>query len=171
MLISPKKAIDNGWITHSTPNFDWSKCIQPNAIDFTLDQAFVPSTTDTATFGVDTKQLPQCFKVTGSWVAVPSNGGYIDGMSSMYCNIPEGVAAMLIIRSTLNRGGLSLAAGLYDSKFQGNIGFVIRNHRSVEALIEIGSRVGQIMFLPSDSVGGYAGGYNTVQGTHWSEKT
>ena len=91
-----------------------------------------------------------------------------DGMSNVTVKLPEGVACMLIIRSTLNRNGIFLTSGLYDSGFEGPIGFTLRNDSGV-AFIKRGTRVGQIMFMSSDSAGLYSGGYNRKAGEHWNE--
>jgi deoxycytidine triphosphate deaminase len=91
-------------------------------------------------------------------------------MSDVYVEVPAGVAAKLIIRSTLNRNGIFLTSGLYDAGFKGNLGFVLHN-RAGEAYLAPGTRVGQIEFYKSDSEGLYLGGYNTKEGQHWSEKS
>lgn len=91
-----------------------------------------------------------------------------DGMSDVYVNLPEGIAAQLIIRSTFNRNGIFLTSGLYDSGFKGHIGFAIHNN-SGEAKIGFGTRIGQIIFVSSDSVGSYAGGWNHEEGTHHAD--
>jgi hypothetical protein len=67
----------------------------------------------------------------------------------------------------MNRNGVFLLSGLYDAGFSGSIGFIIYNMAG-QALIGVGTRVGQIIFARSDSAGLYAGGYNTDPGQHWS---
>jgi deoxycytidine triphosphate deaminase len=62
-----------------------------------------------------------------------------------------------------------LVSGLYDSGFKGNIGAVLHTGTAY-ATIEVGVRIGQIMFIESKSVGTYAGGYNTADGQHWKDK-
>jgi len=166
MFISPQTAIDNGWITGIV---DPAEQVQPNAIDFTLDTVY--SINENATFVLGKKDkkmrggdiLPP--DENGNWTIAPNT--VHDGMSDMYANLPEDVAALLIIRSTLNRNGIFLTSGLYDSGFQGHVAFAIHN-RSGIALIEKGVRFGQIIFVESASVGMYAGGYNNKLGTHHS---
>jgi deoxycytidine triphosphate deaminase len=172
MFINPKTAIAEGWITGIT---DMEKQVQPNAIDFTLDRLFNITFTG---FHISEqgKQMRGGKEMTPThdrrenmdyWRLEPNS--VYDGMSNVYVTLPEGVAAMLIIRSTLNRNGIFLTSGLYDSSFCGNIGFALHN-RSSYAYIAPGTRVGQIIFVTSDSAGAYAGGYNTTEGQHWSEK-
>lgn len=164
MFISPQTAIDNGWITGVTNN------PSPNAIDFTLDTVYTIDNDSTFFISNDEKKMRggSELKTTKSnnqnlWT-LNANTVY-DGMSSMYVNIPEGIAALLIVRSTLNRNGLFITSGLFDSLYEGHIGFALHN-RSGPAVIEQGTRVGQIIFVESDNDGGYAGGYNHKLGTH-----
>lgn len=164
MFISPQVAIDGGWISGFV---DPATQIQPNAIDFTLDRLFTIDHSQPFHISNDEKMMRGGKEVlpdsNHNWTLTPDT--VYDGMSSMYVNIPEGVAALLVIRSTLNRNGLFITSGLYDSMFTGHIGFALHN-RSGPAIIERETRVGQIIFVESTSVGGYAGGYNHAPGTH-----
>jgi len=177
MFISPKTAIEEGWVKFP----EWmseeqqQKCIQPNALDFTVDRLFV---VDRGLFIIneDKKRMrggPELeaksvfFEYgTDPFWELQANEVY-DGMSDFYVTVPEKVAAMLIVRSTFNRNGIFLTSGLYDSGFKGNIGFAIHN-RSGGACMAPHTRIGQIMFVHSESVGQYTGGYNTKEGQHWT---
>ncbi|MEM4258050.1 MAG: hypothetical protein QXL17_02720 [Candidatus Thermoplasmatota archaeon] len=174
MFINPKIAIEKGWIKGNIEQ----KNIQPNAIDFTLDKLY--KVNDWAEFYISesgkemrngTEALiisnPSNFFVGDFW-KLEANSVY-DGMSNMYVEIPDGVAAYLVVRSTLNRNGLFITSGLYDSGFRGHIGFVIHN-RSGAAYIAPGTRVGQVIFVESENALRYAGGWNHNQGTHYMEK-
>ena len=174
MFINPKTAVENGWVS-GIVNPDVQ--IQPNAIDFTLDQLFTISD-DSFIIGEDGKQMRGGERTlpTGSWNGTEVRDYWVlggnkvyDGMSDVYVDLPEGVAAMLIIRSTFNRNGMFLTSGLYDSGFKGHLGFAIHNRSKGVALIEPHTRVGQVIFVASDSAGMYAGGWNHEQGTHYSE--
>ena len=92
-------------------------------------------------------------------------GDSLDGLSDVYCDLPEGVAAMLWIRSTLARNRIVLTSGLYDSGFRGHVGFLLHNLSRTAAFIGEGTRVGQLILVQSDSAGLYEGGYNHEQGT------
>ena len=174
MLINPNYAIEQGWIKGV---IDPKKQIQPNAIDFTLDKLFsIDSTSPFFLSELDKKMRKFREMETKSYTDTNGEmawhlryGGAYDGMSNMYVEVPEGVAVKLIVRSTLNRNGLFLTSGLYDSGFKGNIGFMLHN-RGGDAYIVPGTRVGQIEFYKSDSIGTYAGGWNTKEGEHHSEK-
>lgn len=178
MFISPRTAIKEGWVTGIV---DEAKQVQPNAIDFTLDRLFTMDGNNTFTIATDT---------TGKEVKVMRGGKEIDAMpnirvmatptdkssfyiqsrtsydmlSNMYVKLPEGVAALIIIRSSFCRNGLFVTSGLYDSGFNGHVGCVIHNN-SGPAQIEKGIRIGQIMFVQAEAAGLYAGGFNHGKGT------
>lgn len=180
MLISPKDAIQQGWIT--LPNYtsfqQWeaAQFVSPNAIDFTADRVFEIDATTPFILRTDSKIMRESQEVSPSLIPADPTafkgwtlyGGVYDIVSNLYVKVPDGVACMLIVRSTLNRNGLFITSGLYDSGFEGNIGFALHN-RGGETIIEKGARVGQIMFVESDSVGKYAGQYNTQDGQHWKD--
>jgi len=177
MFISPEVAIDKGWIKSKKPI--QQKNIQPNAIDFTVDKLYTIDYLQPFFINEEDKRMRGGKEVqTYKQSDVTNNDGKdywtldaytaYDFMSDFYVEIPDGVACQLIIRSTLNRNGLFLTSGLYDSGFKGHIAGAIHN-RSGCAFIEPGTRVGQIIFIESVSAGMYAGGYNHEEGTHHSE--
>lgn len=170
MFINPKIAIQQGWITGLT---DPNNQVQPNAIDFTADKAFdvadkefyVSETYKQMRGGEQVTPVPSFFESTSRNVWYIAGGQMLDFLSDVYVDIPEGVAAQLVIRSTLSRNGLQLVSGLYDSGFKGHIGFLLHNRHKYEALIAEGTRVGQIIFIAASSAGLYSGGYNHNEGT------
>ena len=177
MFINPKTAIKEGWVTGiANPEVQ----VQPNAIDFTLDHLYtiadkpfvISEGGKSMRGGEPVEAYPGLVRpgVEGAehWNLHASR--VYDGMSDMYVELPEGVAAMLIIRSTFNRNGLFLTSGLYDSGYKGHLGFALHNRATAPALIAPGTRVGQVIFVSSDSAGMYAGGWNHDAGTHHSEE-
>lgn len=176
MLINPNQAINEGWIKFPSWMTEEQriKCIQPNAIDITGDKFFLLNESDTQAHVSETSKSFHALKeirpsTTSDTITLMAQRTY-DVMSDFYVEIPEGVAAELIIRSTLNRLGLALNAGLWDSGFKGNLGCIIHNRMDTPILIDIHTRICQIKFYKSDSAGVYAGGYNTNQGQHWTTK-
>lgn len=167
MFINPRTAIEKEWITGIQ---DADKQVQPNAIDFTLDQLYTIDSDVVFEISEESKVMRSGKELEvnhrGYWKL--ESGKVYDGMSKIHVNIPEGIAAMLIVRSTLNRNGLFVTSGLYDSGFNNYIGFAIHN-RSGDAYIQQGTRVGQIIFVESDSAGLYTGSYNNNKGKHWAE--
>lgn len=174
MFINPKIAIQEGWITGIT---DEAIQVQPNAIDFSLDKLYTINADNIFSISEHGKQMrggnivePTLDRRTNIdyWRLAPHTS--YDGTSNIFVKVPEGVAAYLIIRSTFNRNGVFITSGLYDSGFEGNIGFAIHNNSGV-ACIGTGTRIGQIIFVESQNASMYAGGYNHTDGTHWSETT
>lgn len=176
MFINPKTAIKEGWITwNETAIPDIEKYIQPNAIDFDCSRVFALNQNDVAYLSETQK------KVRGSapmdLIVDPTiglcwaleQGHCYDFVSNFHCKLPQGVAAELIIRSTLNRSGVFLTSGLYDSGFQGDVCGMLRVHGGAFNLAP-NTRIGQIKFIRSEDSGIlYSGGYSHKQGTHWSE--
>lgn len=176
MFINPKVAIAEGWIT-GIENQDVQ--VQPNAIDFTLDRLFY-SNADTFVISKDPnnpfKELKQMRSMEEHY-PIPDRRypdihffhiqpkHYYDALSNVYVDIPQGVAAQLIIRSTFNRNGMFLTSGLYDSGYKGHVGFGLHNNSIGVSKIQQGTRIGQIIFIKSDNAGVYSGGYNHEQGT------
>lgn len=167
MFINPQTAIDSGWITGIT-NPDTQ--IQPNATDFTLDKLYTIDKEKPFIISEEAKTMrggKELFTDSEQNWLIPANTT-MDGQSNVFVDIPEGVAALLIIRSTFNRNGIFLTSGLYDSGFKGHVAFAIHN-RSDYAIVKQGTRIGQIIFVESNSQGTYSGGYNHAIGTHHSE--
>lgn len=184
MFISSQTAIEKGWIKRSDGAEIAPESIQPNAIDFTIDRVFAAQingksfkVADVVVDGVvkTVKQFPDFVELIGREDADPKFDRvpmfHLDGrrtydfLSEFYVEVPEGVAALLIVRSTFNRGGLFVTSGLYDSGFKGNIGAALHNNGELAASVGKGTRVGQIIFVESDSVGLYEGGYNAESGS------
>lgn len=177
MFISPRTAIENGWITHpeckTYQDFVDRKFVSPNAIDFTVDKIYAIRN-DVFVISEEGKEMRRSVPVTptqhsdGVSYFKLSPGSVYDALSDFYIEVPEGVACSFIVRSTFNRNGVFVTSGLYDSGFKGNLGFAIHN-RAGATMVAPGTRVAQIIFHKSESEGVYEGGYNHEKGTHWSE--
>lgn len=179
MFISPRVAIENGWIKYrdfsdydhwTTANF-----VSPNAIDFPLSKVFSIAEANAFIVAEEGKVMrggapfnPVTDRATGKDYWNLAGNSVWDCLSDMYVDVPDGVACMLITRSTLSRNGLFLTSGLYDSNFQGSIGCALYNNCSGIAKIGVDTRIGQIIFVESNNEGGYKGGYNHQPGSHWN---
>ena len=75
--------------------------------------------------------------------------------------MPTGYAGWLIARSTLNRNGIFITSGLYDSGFENFIGGVM-HVRGGPARIEKGARIAQFIFVEAETVRLYDGEYSVV---------
>lgn len=166
MFVNPKVAIEKGWIRGIK---DQKVQVQPNAIDFTLDKVFSQSANITAVISENSKIMRPLQEfhadALGYW-RLEGQKVY-DGMSNVYVEVPEGMAAVLYTRSTFARNGVFIMSGLFDAGFKGNVGFTIY---TIGGPIDIapGTRIGQIAFILAPSAGVYAGGYNHKEGEHYS---
>lgn len=167
MFTNPKTAIESGWIKGIR---DADKQVQPNAIDFTLDQIKSLAVGSPAVVTEDRKTMRKLFDIdvnpAGLWQL--NHGTVYDGMSDMYVEVPDGQTAVLFTRSTLARNGTFLVSGLYDSGYKGHIGFTLYPLGGSIAIAP-GTRVGQIAFMSADAAKQYAGGYNHAENTHYTE--
>ncbi len=73
-------------------------------------------------------------------------------------NVGDNEAGFVITRSTLNRNGLFLTSGLYDSGYHGVMAGVL-HVSSGPARIKKGTRVGQYLCFDAESLGMYDGDY------------
>ncbi len=177
MFISPKVAINEGWITYrdlddNIEAWEANKFISPNAIDFPLSTVYTIASDNAFIVAEEGKMMrggvvhsPVVDRQTEKeYWNLAANSVY-DCLSDMYVRIPDGVACQLIIRSTLSRNGLFITSGLYDQGYQGSIGFALHNRCGL-AKIGVDTRVGQIIFTEAQTSGKlYEGGYNHAAGT------
>ena len=73
-------------------------------------------------------------------------------------NVGAGEAGWVITRSTLNRNGLFLTSGLYDSGYHGVMAAVLHVTTGV-ARIKKGTRIGQYISFEAESLSSYDGDY------------
>ena len=85
---------------------------------------------------------------TGEWLLEAGKKYQFD--TSHWVAIPEGFAGWLIPRSTLNRNGISITSGLYDSGFQNYVGAVMHIGCG-NARIQKGARVAQFVYCEAET--------------------
>lgn len=73
-------------------------------------------------------------------------------------NVGHGEAGWVITRSTLNRNGLYLTSGLYDSGYHGVMAAVL-HVTTGRARIKQGTRIGQYLSFDAESLSTYDGDY------------
>ena len=160
MFINPKIGIKEGWLR----NID-EKNIQPNAIDITADQIWKVAQHDA---DITSKRHRNRNTISvnekGTWNLFQ---GVYDFASETYVEIPEGIVGWLRTRSTLNRNGIIVHSGLYDSGFKGPVCGMLYNMVAGNVYITPGTCVAQFIMAASDSEGVYAGGYNVDEGKTW----
>ena len=73
-------------------------------------------------------------------------------------HVGDGEAGWVITRSTLNRNGLYLTSGLYDSGYHGVMAAVLHVTTGV-ARIKKGTRIGQYISFDAEALSSYDGDY------------
>ena len=126
---------------------------QPNAVDLRVDKIFRLHDKE---FEISDKEK----KHRGSWEVEHQNGffylepGTYEIIMENIVDIPEGYAGWVITRSTLNRNGLFITSGLYDSGYNG----VMAGALHVEggpAKIQKGTRVAQFLMFEAETLSMY----------------
>ena len=132
--------------------------VQPNAIDLRLDKVF---SIDQSIFVLDEDQ-----KVHRNKTPVePDKDGYFwldpghyEVIMKNVITVGENEAGFVITRSTLNRNGIFLTSGLYDSGYDGLMAGVLHVNCG-KAKIMKGARIGQYLNFESESKFMYDGDY------------
>jgi deoxycytidine triphosphate deaminase len=134
--------------------------IQPNAVDLRLGKVFKMSQ---STFKIDETQKVH----RGSFEIKPDVQGYYNLPEGHYEVIMEnkivvgdGEAGWVITRSTLNRNGVFLTSGLYDTGYDGVMAGVM--HVTCGPMrIAQGTRIGQYLSFNAEALHKYDGDYGT----------
>jgi len=132
--------------------------IQPNAIDLRLGK--VLKINDNV-FTIDEEQKIH----RGSTEFEPWTDGYFYLVPGAYevvmeniVDVAEGEAGFVITRSTLNRNGVYLTTGLYDSGYNGVMAAVM--HVTCGLMrIKPGTRIGQYLCFDAETLSMYDGSY------------
>ena len=132
--------------------------VQPNAVDLRLGKVF--------------KILPEVFEIEneykrhrGSYEIMPDDKGvfylepgHYEVVMENKITVGSNEAGWVITRSTLNRNGLFLTSGLYDSGYSGVMAGVL--HVTIgPAKIRKGTRIGQYLSFDAEMVKEYDGSY------------
>ena len=136
------------------------KDIQPNAVDLRVSKFFKVSTKD---FIISEDQKTH----RGSKEIEPDIDGWFYLQPGHYevimentINVGDNEAGWVITRSTLNRNGLFLTSGLYDTGYNGVMAGMI--HVTIGAArIKKGTRIGQYLNFEAESIKVYDGSYGT----------
>jgi deoxycytidine triphosphate deaminase len=138
------------------------KDVQPNAVDLRLDKVFKINN--------DLFVLSEGSKVHRTTEPVPLidedwyrlEPGHYEVTMENIISVGEGEAGWVITRSTLNRNGLFLTSGLYDSGYSGAMAGVL-HVTCGPTLIQKGTRIGQYLSFDSECVKLYDGSYGFNQ--------
>ena len=132
--------------------------VQPNAVDLRLGKVFAIKDN---LFQVSNEEK----KHRGTDEVKPDHEGYYNLKPGHYevvmeniINVGEGEAGWVITRSTLNRNGVFLTSGLYDSGYHGVMAGVM--HVTIgQARIKQGTRIGQYLSFNAEALHKYDGDY------------
>lgn len=132
--------------------------IQPNAIDLRLKKVF---DIQSNVFTIDEETKAH----RGSQELQPDHDGYFNLPIGSYevvmeneINVAEGEAGWVVTRSTLNRNGVHITSGLYDSGYNGVIAGVL--HVNVAPMrVKVGTRIAQFLLFEAESLHKYNGDY------------
>lgn len=135
--------------------------IQPNAVDLRADKIFQMNEGAFVIGEENGKEV----KIHRGSMELPTDGqGYWNLPPGTYEIIMENIihvgddeAGWVITRSTLNRNGLFITSGLYDSGYNGVMAGAL--HVKAFARIKKGTRVGQFLLFKSQSLKKYDGDY------------
>jgi deoxycytidine triphosphate deaminase len=132
--------------------------VQPNAVDLRLNKVF--------------RVKPDVFEISndfkkhrGTVEVLPDEEGYFSLELGDYevtmeniITVGENEAGWVITRSTLNRNGLFITSGLYDSGYNGVMAGML--HVNIgPAKIKQGTRIGQYLSFDSEALHMYDGDY------------
>lgn len=133
--------------------------LQPNAFDFKISRVFRFKTDLFELREDDSKTHRQQEEIfpdeNGFWTL--TEGDY-NVLTDTECKISEGEAGYVIQRSSLNRNGIFLTSGLYDSGFNNTLGCVM--HVNGVFKVQRGSRIGQFILTEAETLKLYNGSYN-----------
>jgi len=136
--------------------------VQPNAVDLRLDKIFA---INYKLFTIGEENGKEVKMHRGSFEMQPDKDGYFYLNPGSYeiimentISVGEGEAGWVITRSTLNRNGLFITSGLYDSGYNGVMAGAL-HVSNFAAKIKKGTRVGQFLLFKSEALKKYDGDY------------
>lgn len=132
---------------------------QPNAVDLRLDKVFKIKTDVFQVSNEEKKHRGTEYEIKpaadGYFVLEP---GHYEVVMENIIGVGDGEAGWVITRSTLNRNGLFLTSGLYDSGYNGVMAGVL--HVTIgTARIKKGTRIGQYLSFDAEALSSYDGDY------------
>lgn len=165
-IVNPKWILDKGYVKPfegctpiiTDPN-DEECALQQNGIDLRLDTVQVSD--GVTTFSRYKKTDTRCKyhklepDADGNFLLFPGKQYALDCME--WTEIPQGTAAYIFVRSSVNRYAGIFLTGLWDAGFRGRTGGIFRPY--VPTTIERGVRIAQIVFFRADSHRPYEGQY------------
>lgn len=163
-------ASDDSWSSLSTFTSDQ---IQPNAIDLRLDKVFmIDPDNDHFSLSEDGKKHRNKIELSTNidgWFNLKQGHSYEVTFEGIVTIGPD-EAGFVITRSTLNRNGVFITSGLYDSGYSGAMAGALHNLGGPTS-IKKGTRVGQFLVWKAQALHAYNGSYGfNADGTAKNEE-
>lgn len=133
--------------------------IQPNAVDLRLGKVWKMH----GPFLIDEEnkrhrgKLEMSLNLDGYYEFLPGHAYEISFDNTV--SMGEGEAGFVIPRSTLNRNGLFITSGLYDSGYVGTLAACLHISGSDRAYIKPGTRIAQFLLFNAEALHSYDGDY------------
>lgn len=164
--VDPQFILDSGFVTaldgypDIVTDLDSEECaLQQNGIDLRLAEASVAG--GTSRFTVNKASDSRCTyhpmqpDASGMFLFQAGKQYGVDFME--HITIPDNMSAYIVMRSSFNRYSGMLLSAWWDSGFRGRLGCIFRP--TIDTTVEVGVRMGQVIFLRSDSCRQYDGQY------------
>lgn len=135
------------------------KLIQPNAIDLRIKVLFKHQAGNVVLCG-DNKVHRPTTKMLPEDGMYHLEAGTYDVLFDHDVVIAEGEAGFLIQRSTLNRNGITVTSGLYDSGYDNAVGGCLHIPQGVTLSLGENERIAQLLMFEAETVTMYDGIYN-----------
>lgn len=122
------------------------KNVQPGGVDLRVKRIY--RLKDGGFIGIEDRRSPEVEEVCDSegerFTLKPNEYVLVETMEKV--NMPKDLLAIILPRSSLFRCGVSLYTAVVDPGFHGTLTFGMKNQSKHEFEIEVGSRIGQIVF-------------------------
>ncbi len=151
-IINPQKIVDQGIVKDLEGG---AMEVQMNGIDLTVEKVEIIKG---GFLGKNQRDITEYIPIAEDGEMYSLQRSQVYSITfQQHVDIPEGMAAHIIARSTLNRMGSFITSGLYDSGFKNQIGAVLRVGAPIT--IQKGARIAQIIFQEAKSASLYDGIY------------
>lgn len=131
--------------------------VQPNAVDLRIKDIWAMSGTFTLTVDGKIHREKTLLKPDEDGFYNIGNGAYEISFDNTVTMAAD-EAGFVITRSTLNRNGIFITSGLYDSGYKGSLAACLHNNGG-PARIEVGSRLAQFLLFKAEALKMYDGSY------------
>ncbi len=122
------------------------KNVQPSGVDLRVKRIY--RLKNSGNLGIERRKTPEvevlCEGIGSKYILKPNEFVLIETIEKV--NMPNNLSAIILPRSSLFRCGVSLHTAVVDPGFKGTLTFGMKNLGEFPFEIEIGARIGQIVF-------------------------